>query len=445
MNKLQNLSLEPEDILFYGEKIIPTCINILCIITAYINFSLKYLSHNEAVILSLNTVPYMSGTLFIIDFYFFSILYTIFLFILIFKKEFRFELLSIIFTITTAVLLDYTMGDLLTIKMFIFASWILTIAVSFDFKYSCFLITAGSFIFIIFQYHPQSLGIVTAPITDSEPDTMQVFTLAAYFIIFAVMAGLYRFAVIKTAENISIAQHLNMVMTQMSQFNRKLQEAAKNRGEEAVKQERMRISRDMHDSCGYVFVNIVALMDAAESEGPKTWKETEKIFETVRNLASKSLKDTRITLHAMREIQTPLETTIHILQGIKDLFQKVTGIKVHLDTGNLQHDYGRTINEAITPIMQEALTNAVRHGRATEISIWLWDDKDNLLVTVKDNGVGSKKVVKGIGIAGMEERLAKIKGTLETTTSVEGGFRLTISIPLTGQENENEEFKSITC
>jgi signal transduction histidine kinase len=274
---------------------------------------------------------------------------------------------------------------------------------------------------------------------------MQVITLIAYFTLFAVTASIYRLAVIKTAESKSIAQHLNMVMSQMSQFNQKLQEAAKNRGETAAKQERMRISRDMHDSCGYVFVNIVALMDAAESNGPKSWNETEQIYETVRKLASKSLKDTRKTLHAIREIQNPLETTINILQDIKDLFQNVTGIKVHLDTGNLQHDYGLSINEVITPIMQEALTNAVRHGRATEISIWLWDDENNLVMTVKDNGVGSKKVLKGIGIAGMEERLGKIKGTLETATSVEGGFRLTITIPLTGQENEHEEFESITC
>ncbi len=51
-------------------------------------------------------------------------------------------------------------------------------------------------------------------------------------------------------------------------------------------------------------------------------------------------------------------------------------------------------------------------------------------MTERDNGIGSKQVVKGIGLAGMEERLQEVGGTLTTGLNVEGGFKLEIKIPI---------------
>jgi signal transduction histidine kinase len=51
-------------------------------------------------------------------------------------------------------------------------------------------------------------------------------------------------------------------------------------------------------------------------------------------------------------------------------------------------------------------------------------------MVIKDDGIGSKEIVKGIGLAGMEERLNKVMGKFEVSTPKEGGFRLEIQIPL---------------
>ena len=80
--------------------------------------------------------------------------------------------------------------------------------------------------------------------------------------------------------------------------------------------------------------------------------------------------------------------------------------------------------------MQESLTNAVRHGKATQVTVYFFDDGNFLQMTVKDNGIGSKHIVQGIGLAGMEERLHAVGGLLETGSSAEGGFELVIKIPL---------------
>ena len=212
-------------------------------------------------------------------------------------------------------------------------------------------------------------------------------------------------------------------------FPQELQDYAKNKGKAAADEERLRITRDMHDSCGYVFVNIVGLMEASESGKPMEWDRVLETFETVRSLAANGLRETRRTLHAIRDIQSPVESSLEALWEIKNIFQKVTGITVVLDRGNMRTDYGRTINKILIRTMQEGLTNAVRHGQATYVSVYFREDGDCLYMTVKDNGIGSRQGVKGIGLAGMEERLSVVGGELQAGDSAEGGFKLEIKIP----------------
>ena len=160
------------------------------------------------------------------------------------------------------------------------------------------------------------------------------------------------------------------------------------------------------------------------------WERTHGTFETVRDLASHGLKETRETLRAIRDIQSRTTVDLKALNEIRDIFRTVTGIEVDLDRGNIKNDYGRTINKILIRTMQEGLTNAVRHGFATYVAVYFWEENDYVLMTVKDNGIGSKQVVKGIGLAGMEERLQEVGGTLTTGLNVEGGFKLEIKIPI---------------
>ena len=406
------------------------------LLIAVTNFVRDYVIHVPTEIQAISDAAYFNKSLFYIDFFVFFTFFVIFLFILLFWDNFYVRSCSLIISTAAAVLLGYTIGELFTIKLFIFCSWILTVGIVFPAKTGIPLMIAGSTAFAVAQYHPACLGIVDSAIYVSNPDRSSLFTLYAYMSATGIFSTIYRHAILQWEHNHAVMQHLNMIMTQMSQFNQKLQDVAKKRGEEAAQQERMRITRDMHDSCGYVFVNIVGLMEAAESSRIQDWSKTRETIETVRTLASRGLQETRRTLHALRAIENPIESSISALYEIKKLFESVTNIKVDLDKGNIQKDYGRTVNSILVRTMQEALTNAVRHGRASQIAIFFWDDRTTLTMTVKDNGVGSKQIVKGIGLAGMEERLSKVGGTLETESPAEGGFRLTIKIPLMEEEEK---------
>jgi signal transduction histidine kinase len=136
----------------------------------------------------------------------------------------------------------------------------------------------------------------------------------------------------------------------------------------------------------------------------------------------------------IRELQDPVSGSIDTVYQMKAIFEEVTGIKVDIESGNMKHDYGQGINMALTRIIQEAFTNSIRHGQATHIRIQFWDFPGYLSMTVADNGIGARHIVKGIGLAGMEERLASLGGTLSVSSPEDGGFRLRVVIPL-GAEN----------
>jgi signal transduction histidine kinase len=124
---------------------------------------------------------------------------------------------------------------------------------------------------------------------------------------------------------------------------------------------------------------------------------------------------------------------------MKSIFEEVTGIKVDIEVGNIRQSYGRTINKILARILQEAFTNSIRHGKATYILIHFWEFPEELTMTVTDNGIGTQTIVKRIGLAGMEERLAELGGNLEVSSPEDGGFRIRVRIPFAADKKEEEE------
>jgi signal transduction histidine kinase len=237
-----------------------------------------------------------------------------------------------------------------------------------------------------------------------------------------------------------INRHSQEVMFQLSEFNRRLQAHAYEVSEKATARERNRITREMHDANGYAFTNIIALMDAAISSRGQSWTRVEEHLQMARNQAYDGLMESRQTLRALRNnIKPPVQDLPKEIYDIAHIFRECTGIAIEVSYGNIQNNYGSFINRIIGRIIQEALTNAVRHGHASFVTIQLWADAELLRLYVIDNGQGTKQIVRGIGLLGMEERVAPYGGTVETSVSVNGGFKLSVTIPLNIREREETE------
>ena len=88
------------------------------------------------------------------------------------------------------------------------------------------------------------------------------------------------------------------------------------------------------------------------------------------------------------------------------------------------------MNFCLYRCLQESLTNAVRHGKASNISVQLHFDDQQLRLQIEDNGIGMKEIQFGFGLSGMKERLEQVQGTLSVQSNVEQGTLIICNIPL---------------
>jgi len=219
-------------------------------------------------------------------------------------------------------------------------------------------------------------------------------------------------------------------LQRLSHFNLQLQAYAKNANEESAEKERQRISRELHDISGYIFTNVIALMDAAMSIGSKDYQKVHGILFTARKQAQEGLRETRIALRQLRQINPSRENGLDVIYQIVDIFKQVTGTKVELSFSNLPLSFDENLNRSLYRIVQESLTNAIRHGKATEVRLQFWIHEETLKITIHDNGLGAQEITKGIGLTGMEERMEELGGKIQAGNAPEGGFTLHLSVPL---------------
>jgi signal transduction histidine kinase len=216
----------------------------------------------------------------------------------------------------------------------------------------------------------------------------------------------------------------------LAELNLNLQGYARTVDEVSSERERNRISREIHDISGYIFTNLIALMDAAGSMRLDDKAGLTDILVTARAQAQEGLRETRAALRRLRSDRSELvDATLSIFK-IVSIFRKIAGIEVELNLGNLPHSLAQDLNLALYRTVQEALTNAVRHGKATKVRVNFWVEGEELSLTISDNGKGAFEVVKGIGLTGMEERLGALGGSVRIGRATEGGFALYVQVPL---------------
>ena len=425
-------------------KVIPSIMEALLLLLPLINFFNIFYIRPDSYLTDIMQDPYSTRLSVTSDFIIFYIIFIISNYTLLYSRGLFVTSGSYITCLTASCLALYRFNELFSIKIFFLAILVISTALRFDSIKSIILITSSCIVFTVSLFYPSILGYVDSS-SISQVKAIHVITYIIIISCISLFVIFYRKTVLQLKESMAINRHLNHSITQLTEFNQKLQTYAKNRGGEAAQSERLRITRDLHDSCGYTFVNIICLMEACCSAKEMPWSRVKETFETVRTLAKHGLEETRKTLRTIREIQDPIDTGLESLSEIKKIFQSVTGINVILDKGNIKNDYGPSVNKVLIRAMQEGLTNSVRHGMATEVIVDFRDDVDYLYMTIKDNGIGSRQVVKGIGLAGMEERLKSLGGELKTYSGLEGGFKLEIKIPVIKSMMEEYEKTKINA
>ncbi|MDR3335738.1 MAG: histidine kinase [Treponema sp.] len=413
-------------------KIIPAIAIAVLLLNAGIIFTTKY---TGAVLMQFfSSAETENRVLFFLNFYFPLVLCAIALYGCIFSNAFFLRAICLFVGFSMAVIAEYVLNDLFTINLCIYGAYILVTAMAFPPPYNYTGSVLSIALFTVFLFHPPFLGRAGTDLAFFAPASEQTAAFTVYLLALAILAALVRHLAESYLNSEAAVSHLNQVGTKMLLFNHRLQEYVKNSGEEAVKKDRLRFTRDLHDSSGYVFTNIIAITDAAMSWPAMEQQKMQDTFQLIQNQARQGLQQTREILHMIRKLQEPALGSIENIYEMKAILEEVTDIKVDIVSGNMRHNYGPDVNRTLTRIVQEAFTNSVRHGQASRIIIDFWEHPGKLVMVVRDNGIGTQQIVKGIGLAGMEERVAQVGGSLEVTSPEDGGFCVKVAIPLLPQE-----------
>lgn len=201
-----------------------------------------------------------------------------------------------------------------------------------------------------------------------------------------------------------------------------------------IEEERLRITRDIHDIVGYTLTNNIAMMEAATDMMRRNPLGIPALLKAARENAQEGLQQIRAALYRLRDQREPAPKGIRALVLLCGFFQKATHIEVDFSAGNARGEYTAAIDSAVYHLIQEALLNAFRHGKAPLVRVSLWESGSELLATVGDDGVGAGVYKEGIGLRGMRERLEALSGELRIIARP-GSFTVHARIPLQGGTN----------
>jgi signal transduction histidine kinase len=204
----------------------------------------------------------------------------------------------------------------------------------------------------------------------------------------------------------------------------------------AVAEERARIARELHDVVAHAVSVMVLQVGAVRHKLPQTFEEDRDALGRVEQAGRTALAEMRRLLGAMRRDGDGLELAPQPgLDGLDALLEEVgrAGLPVRLHVDGDRLPLPRAIDLSAYRIVQEGLTNALKHARASHADVTVRYGDDELEIEVRDNGEGgSTDEGFGHGLVGVRERVKIYGGEMTAGTASGGGFILSTRLPISG-------------
>ncbi|MCG5218880.1 sensor histidine kinase [Streptosporangium sp. KLBMP 9127] len=193
-----------------------------------------------------------------------------------------------------------------------------------------------------------------------------------------------------------------------------------------AQEERLAIAREIHDVLGHSLSVISMRAGVALHVADRTPAEAIDALQAIRRISKQSLDELRGALDIIRERRpTPGEEDIHrLVASLRAAGQEVTLVT----TGN-SSGISATTEHAVYRIVQESLTNVVRHAGHARAQVRVGYSAEEVTVSVVDDGGGGTVRKVGYGITGMRERARAVHGTLALGPRAGGGFEVTARLP----------------
>ena len=207
----------------------------------------------------------------------------------------------------------------------------------------------------------------------------------------------------------------------------------------AVAEERARIARELHDIVAHAVSVMVLQVGAVSHRLPDSLAEDREALRSVERAGRTALTEMRRLLSAMRREGEEAELVPQPgLDGLDALLDEVgrAGLPVELHVDGQPFALPRGVDLSAYRIVQEGLTNALKHAHASDADVIVRYRPDELEIEVRDNGQGSATSDgQGHGLVGVRERVKIYGGEMSAGTSTEGGFVLSTRLPIGGERS----------
>jgi signal transduction histidine kinase len=195
--------------------------------------------------------------------------------------------------------------------------------------------------------------------------------------------------------------------------------------------ERRRLARELHDETGQALTSI--LLGLKGVEDARNEDDVRAATAQLRELVVTTLQDVRRLAVELRPKALDDFGLVPALERLAETFGEQTGIKVELEPQLGDERLPSELETALYRITQEALTNVVKHAQANHVSIVLARREGSVTALIEDDGRGftpGDTREEGLGMLGMQERIALVGGQLTVESSRGGGTTLAVEVPL---------------
>lgn len=226
------------------------------------------------------------------------------------------------------------------------------------------------------------------------------------------------------------------LLRELKRKESQLQSVARDRVD-AQEEERRRISRELHDGLGQSLSALkIALVEIKDSLSPKNlyYKKVDRAIDIV----SHSLSELRRISHDLRPPMLDDLGFVSTVYWLADRLNQSTNVRINFFPHSIPKNVPKQVDVTLFRVVQEALTNIVKHSQASQANVLLKESGPCLQVEIFDNGIGfdpssvlgSANLEKGIGLVSMRERVELLGGDMIVRSELGKGTTISVRVPV---------------
>ncbi len=226
---------------------------------------------------------------------------------------------------------------------------------------------------------------------------------------------------------------LQTANAKLKEMNAQLQDYAEMQEKMGETKERNRIAREIHDTLGHTMTGLSAGIDACIALIDYSVEETKKQLGTISQVARQGIKDIRRSVNKLRPDALEHSNLEGALEKLMEDTMKVSDVFICYECHAPTLKFNADEEDMIYRVVQEGITNAIRHGKASKIDVNIRKENKWLILKIEDNGCGCKEIHSGFGLIHIEERIKMLNGNV--TYDGNNGFQIIAKIPIRWGEN----------